>query len=245
MSAAAAARPSLRTTADPNRRWSRSIAGATATTSRYRPRNQSGWTTSLATGRRTASGTPASPRAAAPPAHTARKARVGRSSLAARSRTNPDQPSPRRAETRLARPPTKKNSGITWSSQVASHRPGTRVSALPPSTRPSRQATTAISQCPATTTRMLATRSRSANRSRSAGVAAATRLATALASIGIAGLAGVDGIRTGPAWPGRAPPGIGVRAQSAGRRCPDRAGHLRQSGRHRSCLRRVHGRLLG
>ena len=41
------------------------------------------------------------------------------------------------------------------------------------------------------------------------------------------------------------PPGIGVRAQSAGPWCPDRAGHLRQSGRHRSCLRRVRGRLLG
>ena len=64
---------------------------------------------------------------------------------------------------------------------------------------------TAISQCPATTTRMLATRSRSANRSRSTGVAAATRWATAPVSMAMAGPRELDGVRTGPAWP----PGTG------------------------------------
>jgi hypothetical protein len=108
----------------------------------------------------------------------------------------------------LARPPTKKNSGITWSSQVASHSPGTRAIALPPSIRPSRQPTTAISQCPATTTTMLATRSRSANRSRSAGVAAATRLA-ALVSASMAGPRRLDG-------PDRVQPGLAGHRPASG-----------------------------
>ena len=94
-------------------------------------------------------------------AQTARNTTVGRSSRAARARRD-----------QVGQATDEEEQGMTWSSQVASHSPGIRVSALPPSTRPSRQTTTAISQCPATTTRMLATRSRSANRSRSAGVAA-------------------------------------------------------------------------
>jgi hypothetical protein len=91
---------------------------------------------------------------------------------------------------------------MTWSSQVASHSPGIRVSALPPSTRPSRQTTTAISQCPATTTRMLATRSRSANRSRSAGAAAATRSAVVPAPISMAGPPG-SSVLSDPSLAGR------------------------------------------
>jgi hypothetical protein len=39
--------------------------------------------------------------------------------------------------TLLEKPPTKKNNGITWSTQVASHRPGIASSAFSPARAPS------------------------------------------------------------------------------------------------------------
>jgi hypothetical protein len=55
----------------------------------------------------------------------------------------------------------KKNTGITCNSQVASQSPGTRASALPTARRPPSLENAAISQCPSTTTAMLATRRKS------------------------------------------------------------------------------------
>ncbi|HZD75077.1 MAG TPA: hypothetical protein VE776_14520, partial [Actinomycetota bacterium] len=74
----------------------------------------------------------------------------------------------------LEKPPTTKNTGMTWSTQVASHSQGVRDSTLP-ATRPCAERPTAIIvQWPSTTVTMLRTRRKSTYRSRPGGVASAS-----------------------------------------------------------------------
>lgn len=77
----------------------------------------------------------------------------------------------------LEKPPATKNSGITWSSQVASWSAGIEVSAFAPVRRPSWTTTVAISQWPSTTASRLPARTASMNRSLPGAVAAETLLA--------------------------------------------------------------------
>ena len=110
-------------------------------------------------------------------AHTAKNTSDGRSSRAARARTNASVAPPRRRcdsyAVRLANPPTKKNSGMTWNNHVASHNPRVTPTAFVLRMMPSCQLSNPIHQWPTTTARMLAARTKSTTRSRSAGVRAA------------------------------------------------------------------------
>src|SRR5712692_10160664 len=73
------------------------------------------------------------------------------------------------------KPPTKKKIGITWNTQVASHRPEVSPIALVMEITPFLHQMIPMNQCPNTTAAMLAARRKSMNRSRSGGVSAATR----------------------------------------------------------------------
>ena len=103
---------------------------------------------------------------------------VGRKSRPARDRTKSAYRPPRRRTDPQAvaweNPPTRKKIGITCRSQVSGCNAGRIARTLVVLTAPSRPTTTtAMSQCPSTTTPSETTRRRSTYRSRVTGVAAA------------------------------------------------------------------------
>jgi hypothetical protein len=61
----------------------------------------------------------------------------------------------------LEKPPTKKNTGMTWSTQVASHSQGVVDSTFPAVRPPAERPTAVIVQWPSTTVAMLTTRRKS------------------------------------------------------------------------------------
>src|SRR3990172_12130406 len=131
-----------------NRRCSRIVAGATHTTTRYTARNHRGPNGSVAAGGYIPRSSFVSPTIVGPPGPptsnrwsatwtTSQKPRnttEGRSRRSTRERTKAPVDSPRRLNesyvTRFENPPTKKNTGMTWNSHLASHRPDVTPTAL-------------------------------------------------------------------------------------------------------------------
>ncbi len=163
----------------PNRSQSTRQAGANAMTSRYAARNQVGMR-AICDRICTRSGvTPAASRMTHAASQTSSSGISGRPRRRSRARSQPPYPMPlRRADRQdrpLAYPPTRKNTGITWNTQVSGCDHGA-LSSTPCGWMPS-GSTATIVQCPSTTTVMAAARRKSMTRCREAGVAAATRSA--------------------------------------------------------------------
>jgi hypothetical protein len=150
----------------PNRSQSTRQAGAKAITNRYAARNQVGisaiWEATW-----TRSGpTPTASRTAHVTSQTSSSGISGRPSRRRRARSQPPYPTPlRRAERQdrpLAYPPTRKNTGITWNTQVSGW-DHAASSSTPWGWMPS-GSTATIVQCPSTTTVMAAARRKSITR---------------------------------------------------------------------------------
>ena len=98
--------------------------------------------------------------------HVATNSAVGLSKRTARVRRNLRTPPPLRAArlryaTKFAKPPTKKKIGMTWKTQVASHRPEVTPIALWTPMIPPVQKMMPMNQWPNTTATMLAARRKS------------------------------------------------------------------------------------